>query len=282
VLLVVVVAVAAALLWIRRGSQAHPVRARATQPAPLDVGRFHAQEAARLGRAGDLAARPASAGGGVPTGSGSGSAARRWLQQGLGALPHAGKDLIVPCTLGPADLCARLAPLVERCDAGDADDCLAVGQLLADTPPRPLIANVFFAQACRIGDAAGCERLDQIGSGADPGVPCEQDPFACGWRAYRTHDEALLDEACALGMADACAMNAFLAGDDRETERMYLASACQLGNPMACAELGYRVSPACVTTAEHVCFEPRDAAQAKAALDIACAAGWGGPGCKPP
>ena len=196
----------------------------------------------------------------------------KWPHQGRGAMRDAGKDLIDPsCVLGPAELCDALADLIIDCDAGDASDCLAVGQFLADTPPRPLIAITFFLQACRIGDPTGCERLDALKE--PPSVPCAEDPFACGWWAYRSNDAALLDEACTQGVGDACAARSHQTHDDIGRARSYLESACQHGNPMTCMELAHRLSADCVPDELRSCYPP-DAAQARAALEIACSAGW--------
>jgi TPR repeat protein len=191
--------------------------------------------------------------------------------QGLGPAPNLGTDLTKPCILGPGELCATLAELIAGCDAGDADDCLAVGQFLADAPPRPLIAHVFFTQACRIGDATGCERLDQLKPPSS--VPCDQDPFACEWRGYRARDQSLLDQACSLGAADACVNMAELTKGDVARSRSYLEQACQLGNAMTCEELGHRLSPGCAPSADRTCYPP-DPAEAAAALAIACTAGF--------
>ncbi len=190
--------------------------------------------------------------------------------QGLGALPDAGAKLLAPCILGPPDLCATLAEHVAECDGGDALACMAVGELLADTPPRPLIAHTFFYQACRIGDPAGCARYADLKPPSN--VACVDDPFACGWRAYRSRDAALHEEACSLGVADSCVELAEIAKADPERSRAYLETACQLGHPMACMELGRRLTPGCIASADRVCY-PADAAQAKAALAIACDCG---------
>lgn len=195
-----------------------------------------------------------------------------WPLQGLGPLPDIGAGLSKPhCVLGPGAQCAALDSLIAGCDGGDADDCLAVGEYLADSPPRPLIANTFFMQACRIGDADGCDRYYRLRAGSDE--PCDQDPFGCEWRAYRSHDPVLADQACSLGAADACLTASDLANADPERARSYLEKACQLGNAAACMELGARLGPGCTPTPTRVCY-PEDAAESRAALEMACDAGW--------
>lgn len=260
---VVVVAVLAVALIAWRLARSTKQPARPPRSIRLDVDAFRAEQAARLRRAKELAARPVAA-------VRSAAAAGTWPMQGSGPAPNMGKDLTTPCILGPGKLCATLADLIDGCDAGDASDCLAVGQFLADTPPRPLIASVFFTQACRIGDAAGCERLDELKPPST--VPCDQDPFACAWRGYRSHDPTLLDQACSLGAADACLSMELLTANDVARSRSYLERACQLGNPMSCEELGRRSSPGCTPSAESPCYPP-DPAQAAAAFAIACSAG---------
>ena len=195
-----------------------------------------------------------------------------WPLQGLGALPRAGHDLIAPtCVLGPGALCTALADLIAGCDGGDAEDCLAVGEYLADTPPRPLIANVFFMQACRIGDDDGCERFYGLKAPSD--AACDDDPFGCEWRAYRSHDPALADQACSLGAADACVVASDLAKADPERARTYLERACQLGSAAVCMELGLRLAPDCTASAAQICY-PSDPTQSAAAFQMACSAGW--------
>jgi hypothetical protein len=191
---------------------------------------------------------------------------------GKGAMQRAGTDLIEPqCTIGPRELCRLLDGLVRSCDAGDARDCLAVGQYLADTPPRGIVAVTFFLQACRIGDPTGCERIDELRSPSK--LDCERDPFACSYTALRTENHELHDQACLLGAADSCAMMSWFAKDDVDLSRAYLEQACQLGLPMACAELGHRLQKRCVESDVRTCYAP-DASEARAALQIGCAAGW--------
>lgn len=187
-------------------------------------------------------------------------------------MPNLGKGLIEPqCTLGPRELCTTLIPVITGCDGGDASDCIAVGQFLADTPPRAGFAMSFFAQACRIGDAAGCERVDELKS--DASVPCETDPLACSLRAVRLQDRELHDDACSLGAALSCAHMVEFTKDDPATSRAYLATGCQLGEPVMCMELGHRLQPDCEASEVQLCYEP-DPQEARAALEIACAAGW--------
>ncbi|MDQ3364460.1 MAG: hypothetical protein M3680_03435, partial [Myxococcota bacterium] len=240
----------------------------------LDARAAHAQRAALLERARQLAARRApivaAAIGAPPAALPMPPASPRWPKQGIGALPDAGKNLLEPCILGPGELCELLAELVTDCDAGDALACMAVGQLLADTPPRPLIASVFFHQACRIGDAAGCEREADLRPPSE--VPCARDPFACSWRAYRARDAVLHEQACSLGAGDSCLILADLYKADVARARAYVEAACQSGHPMACRELGLSLSPECRPSEDRPCYPP-DAAQARAAFEIACAAG---------
>jgi len=191
---------------------------------------------------------------------------------GKGAMRTAGTDLIQPqCTIGPRELCTLLDSLVRACDAGDARDCLAVGQYLADTPPRGIIAVTFFLQACRIGDPAGCERLDELKAPSQ--LDCERDPFACSYTALRTQNQELHDQACSLGAADSCSFMSWFTKDDVELSRAYLEQACQLGLPMACAELGHRLQPGCVESDQRTCYAP-DPAEASTVLEIGCTAGW--------
>lgn len=103
-------------------------------------------------------------------------------------------------------------------------------------------------------------------------VACEQDLFLCAWQAYRRSDESQLDEACSLGVADACAVMFDKSSSDPERARAYLEAACQLVNPMTCKELGSRLAGDCVPALDHPCYQP-DPAEAAKAFAIACEAG---------
>jgi TPR repeat protein len=261
----VALVVAGVIAWRVRDSRLAPQHL-AAQRARLDPAALRTRLAAGLERARHVRARPTPRPALPPPPSGS------WPLQGLGALPHAGHDLVAPtCVLGPGALCTALADLIAGCDGGDADDCLAVGEYLADTPPRPLIANVFFMQACRIGDGGGCERFYALHEPSD--APCDEDAFACAWRAYRSHDPALADQACSLGAADACVVVAELATTDPDRARTYLERACQLGSAAVCMELGLRLAPGCTPGATQICYAP-DPTQSEAAFQMACSAGW--------
>jgi len=215
--------VAAAFVWSR--ACGHDDGKRHPHPTlrGLDVNAFRSALAARLRRATELAARPNSA----PATS---RAARtdKWPMLGKGAVPNAGTDLIEPqCTIGPRELCTLLDGLVRGCDAGGARDCLAVGQYLADTPPRGAITVTFFMQACRIGNPAGCERVDELKSASK--LDCERDPLACSYTAMHTQNRELHDLACSFGAADSCSVMSWFTNGDVELSRAYLEQACQLG-----------------------------------------------------
>ncbi|MBZ0234041.1 MAG: hypothetical protein K8M05_17055 [Deltaproteobacteria bacterium] len=244
----------------------------------VDLERYRASYRERLERARQVVARrrraTAPRDAGVSAGARDGGVA--WTQGSLA------RQMIDPqCILGPAELCATLADAVADCDAGDAQACLAVGQYLVDTPPRPLIAIAFFLYACKQGDEEGCTRMRE--SKEPMTEPCATDPYRCGWAAYKSHDAARLDEACTLGVADACS-SLITTYDDSEPERArtYLERACQLGSPMSCAELGRRLTPGCVPERPlsedgmpmyFPCYPP-DAGQAAEARAIACEAGF--------
>lgn len=236
----------------RQGATAH----RRTGRITLDVEAFRKRKAEQVRRAKALTARHAPA------------------QDKPRLMRDFGRRLIEPaCVLGPGELCAQLTELIAKCDLGGADACIALGQLLSDTPPRPLIAVGFFVQACRAGDARGCDRMEVLRKEMPSDVTCEDDPFHCAYRAQVTFDEAAFDEACSVGVADSCAMMITLTEDDPEASRVYVEAACQLGNPMACLELGRRLAPDCQATDEMACYPP-DPDQHAAAFAIACEAGW--------
>ncbi|MDX2086995.1 MAG: hypothetical protein SFX73_04050 [Kofleriaceae bacterium] len=178
-------------------------------------------------------------------------------------------SLVSPmCKVGPAELCETIANIAADCDALDGQACLAVGQLLADTPPRSMLARVFFARACEAGEQEACARVKLL-DGPEP-VACETDVFACGWRAWKAQDPVALEEACAYGVSEACIQLVPLRDGDPVKGRAYLEHGCQLGDPNACEGLGFMLSAACDDPA---CFPP-DPEQSKAAYAIACAAGW--------
>jgi TPR repeat protein len=183
-----------------------------------------------------------------------------------------GRTMMEPqCILGPAELCATIDDTVTACDDGDGQACLAVGQYLIDTPPRPMVALSFLLYACRAGEQEGCARMEE--SKQPMTAPCAEDPFRCAWTALKAKDKERMDEACTEGVADACTF--FLNEYEQEPERArtYLEHSCQLGNPMACMELGRRLSPQCKEAPEEPCYAP-DADQAAEARTIACEAGF--------
>lgn len=186
-------------------------------------------------------------------------------------MKHAGSDLLSPCTIGPAEVCTALADLVHGCDGGDSQDCMAVGQYLTSTPPYPMIATVFFLQACAIGDADGCERTYSKTLPAEE--PCASDPFGCTVDATERQDLDRLDDACSLGVGDACSMLSWQYRDDPERSRAYLETACQLGLPMACEGLARSLSPDCQPGDLVDCYPP-DELEASEARAISCRAGW--------
>ena len=133
-----------------------------------------------------------------------------------------------------------------------------------------MLALAFFVAACRHGEAAGCDRATELKAAAAPTpTPCAEDPLACAWQARRSHDDGRLDEACAAGVADACIGLLERTSDQPDRQRTYLEIACQLGSPMACDELGRRLSPDC----NDACYPP-DPAAAAAASTIACDVGF--------
>ena len=172
-----------------------------------------------------------------------------------------------PCEFG-ADVCASVYAIADDCMDGDADTCLALAQFLSENPPRPMIAVSFFYAACRGGSAEACARLEQTSGPMTK--PCAEDPFVCAFAATRTADVAVLDEACTLGVADACSALTIL-DKDPSNARSYLERSCQLGSALACLELAKRLSTECRPAPRRECYAP-DALQAAAALEIGCTA----------
>ncbi len=251
-------ATVAIALWAglrRRGRDSEPTRDAVTPTSGgrLDVSRFRERLAQRRARAKAFQSRPSTRGKGVSK---------------LGSL---GSSMLSPrCILGPADLCDAIASTVADCDAGDGSACLAVGQYLEDAPPRPLIVMSFYFYACKHGEQAGCDRRDALKApAADPPTPCADDPMACAWQGSRAKDPARLDQACAHGVADACAWMAHHHEADPARARVYFEAGCELGSPLVCDELARRLSPDC----DEDCY-PSDPAAALAAATIACEVGF--------
>lgn len=264
-----VVAIGIALIAWRTLREDRPARRHATAKSRLDVVAFRAQLALRVKRAKNVAARrKAEAAEPVATEK---PRSKAWARLGSGAGKMSHRDLLDPrCWFGPLEVCESLGPLVDECDGGDAISCIAVGQYLADNPPRILIANMFFYQACRIGDSAGCERLDDLEPGATG--ECEEDPWACGWRAYKTKDYAKHEEACTLGAAESCTMIA-AESNDPDVQRAYYETACQLGHSLVCDALATLLAPDCEDDEGMTCL-PIDEDGAARAREMACAAGF--------
>ncbi|MEZ4401462.1 MAG: hypothetical protein R3B06_15660 [Kofleriaceae bacterium] len=275
---VVALAVAGAgLWWWERGARRV---GRVARPAPGSVPSTHALDVAALRQA--LARRREAIAAVRARHPGPGRDRSTQAMSGLLT------GLTTPrCILGPATLCDDLGDTVLACEDGDASACLAVGQYLQDEPPRPVIAIAYFVQACRLGDALACARERDLNGNAPMTAPCEDDPVRCALAGMRIDgDPALLERACAAGVADACG-HAYVLLRTAATaapaalvrERGYLERGCQLGNPMMCAELGRRLSPSCGTGCKPgedcaaPCF-PVDPAAAATALEMACLAGF--------
>lgn len=273
------VALGAALIWwfALRGNGEGGGASRTHRASPtrrgVDVETYRASYRQRLASARQVAARrrAAAARPRNDVDAARAAAARTFLM----------RDMMEPrCILGPGELCAALDEPVTDCADGDAGACLAVGQYLADTPPRPLIAISFFHYACKAGDEEGCRRMKEVKEPMT--ASCADDPFRCGWLAARSQDPAQLDAACTEGVADACAFMEHLHVEDTETSRTYLEAACQLGSPLACQELGRRLMPGCEPERPlsedgqpmyFPCYPP-DPVQAAEARAIACEAGF--------
>lgn len=256
---VVVVLVAAAWwLWRRERRPARPRVVPSSTVHRLDVSAFRTQLARRRALAQQLKARTARP-------LAHPAAARRSFLLDSMVRPR--------CMIGPGELCAILEDPILECDDGDAQACLAIGQYLQDTPPRPLIAVVFFHRACKLGEAEACARVAVFKK--DPSrtrIVCADDPLGCAWQAQHAADPVQTDEACTAGVADSCASMVMLAEDEDDpvAGRAYLEASCQLGNALACWGLADRLSPDCD---EAPCYPP-DPSQAAAASTIACEAGF--------
>lgn len=177
--------------------------------------------------------------------------------------------LLTPrCFIGPTDLCEALVGPAAACVDGDASACLAVGQYIADTPPRSGIAHQFFKRGCALGDAEACARSKAPAAGEV--IDCDVDLMRCARQARDQNDRVRSAEACERGVADACdyMMKESAIAGDRIGVRDYLTKGCQLGSPMLCALLGQRLSPTC----KGDCLPP-DAERAAAALAFACESG---------
>ncbi len=257
---VVLAAIAVIAWWRLRGDEAMVRKTHATR---LDPQKLRKEQAARLERAKQLAARPRS----NPV-------------QATELIDRIFRSLVDPCALGPRAMCDAIAELIVACEGGDAEECTAIGEFLQDTPPRPLIAIVFFMQGCKLGDEAACKRFELLKH--PPEVACDADVALCAARAYRATppDRTLLDESCALGVADSCGYMAYLTETDAEQSRAYYEAGCQLGSPMMCQELGERLAAGCKTNDIRPTCYPPDPAESKTALDMACASGFGN-GCAP-
>ncbi len=258
----VALAIVALIAWRVVREKAH-ARQRAT-PSRLDVAAFRAVLAERVRRAKQIqVTRPAGSPAEPPR-------SKAWEKKGSGPIKGV-VDLLRDrqCWVGPMALCDALQPLAEACAQGDARSCIAVGQYLSDEPPRILTAVIFFHAACRIGDEDGCKRLDAIEVAPET---CEEDPFACQWRAYKSKDMALHDQACSLGAGESCAMIAFEEKDSHK-RLSYYETACQLGHTGACDLIVKLSSPTCEDDDGDYCLPVDEEAAARAKV-IACEAGF--------
>lgn len=260
--------------WLLRAGETSQSTARSASDSPrLDAEKYRADIRKRLERARKVDDRRKRAQAAALAMSGD-AGPNRPKSERPSSMKGMSRDLMEPrCILGPAELCAAIDDSAIACDDGDGQACLAVGQYLADTPPRPLIALSFFLYACKSGAEEGCARMKDIKEG--PVRPCEEDIFGCAWKGYRGKDSDRLDDACSLGVADACAWLENHYKDDPARARGYLETSCQLGNPMACNELVQRLTAGCKPDPEvgRTCYPP-DPAEAEEARTIACEAGF--------
>jgi hypothetical protein len=132
---------------------------------------------------------------------------------------------------------------------------------------------VVYIRACKLGDEASCDRVAEIKKPSNE--PCDKDPFACEWRAYRAGSAGLdqAEQACTLGAAESC-MALATRTTDRTAAQAYIETSCQLGNPIACMVLAKALAPDCVPDdMKPWCFPP-DLAEQREARAMACDAGW--------
>jgi len=187
---------------------------------------------------------------------------------------HLRHEFVDPqCVFGPRALCDALLPLIDACDAGSADDCVALADYLADNPPRQLISMVVYIRACQLGDQTSCARVAEIKKPTNE--PCDKDPFGCEWRAYRGGSASLeqTEQACTLGAAESC-MQLATRTTDKAAAQAYIETSCQLGNPIACMTLAKALHVGCVPDeTQPWCFPP-DEAERREAQAMACDAGW--------
>lgn len=187
---------------------------------------------------------------------------------------HLHREFVDPrCIFGPRALCDALLPLIDSCDAGSVDDCVALADYLADTPPRQLISFVVYIRACKLGDQPSCDRVAELKQPSNE--PCDKDPFACEWRAYRAGSAGReqTEEACSLGAAESCLLLA-TPTTDKAAAQAYVETSCQLGNPIACMGLAKSLRAGCVPDEIQTWCFPPDEAERREAQAMACDAGW--------
>jgi hypothetical protein len=149
------------------------------------------------------------------------------------------------------------APLELGCEAGDGAACVALGELLAKGLGGPMDkkeADSVLGRACDAGHAAACAYGGDIAYARDDAGSRRLLLEACrlghvescvdaawmlrhgeGGSADAGRADALLEEACAKGVADGC----FFLGLEREARggadaAEPLRRACALGAPVAC------------------------------------------------
>jgi hypothetical protein len=262
VLVVAVLASAGVALWQCR-SDPPPARrtAQRTGKIVLDYAAIRRERDARVAKAKALVARY------------NPQAHRKKPDQ-----PSENMHLVEPfCLLGSPDTCLALVPLIEDCDAKQGAACLALGQFLSETPPRALIAPYFFHLACRAGAMDGCDRWEELKA---PSKPCDEDPFACGWAAYRSGDPIRQDQACMTGFGEVCLVLGFQTTDDDDLRRDYFELACQQDARGGCSMLGRLLAPGCEDDDEPAMWSggagkclPSDQEASAQANALACEAG---------
>lgn len=187
--------------------------------------------------------------------------------------PSENMYLVEPfCMLGPPETCLALVPLIEDCDDGQGDACLALAQYIAETPPHALIVPLFFWKACQAGLTEGCERFEKL---KEPPSSCAPDDvsFECAWADHRSQDPVRQERACGLGFGEICLSLAMVELDD-ERRRDFLEQACQHEARGGCFMLGRLLSAECDDGEGWDQCLPTDEESAAEARALACEGGF--------
>jgi hypothetical protein len=196
------------------------------------------------------------------------------------------------CNFGVHGHCQEWRVQAKACDAGDADACVALGELLIrESPMQPLWGSLLLTSACELGRDEVCERGHQWNTWSRLGyhnrpdiheeIPealqrtCDEgDQVACGLIQMRLAKQGQMDEAammasCLAGFRDVCTTLASMTSETQTAVAAFKAG-CDIPDAYVCLYAGLLFTSECPDfELKAPCPEP-DATQHEYYTKLAC------------